>query len=903
MKRSTLHITVLSIFFLSITAAAQAQLGSSKWQYSNPKPFGFVSYQISYADNNNALVVGEAGGIAKTTDGGGTWTYFGYATTNASGDLSRPVFNDVQFITPMLAYAVGNDGIMIKTVDGGINWTTVTTPFFADKMEINTVCFTDANTGYIGGDGDATTRKATMYKTTNGGASWQLFYEFPAPATEWINGTIYKIRFSASGVGYVGGAGGMVYKFENGNWYDYSISDATVFPNVNAIDTVLYDNFNGGYDTVVTTYSDNTWGLYQQNYRAIAILNDTAVVVGTQNNGGLIRINTSTPAGSYLMLNNGSSYASQYHTLNSPQIYNLATRNGITVAGTSSDGRLLLSNDKGFTWNAQDIYPAGSPEAEISFYGIDISASNRFGLCGQAGIIADSVTQWRRPFTYVKKSLGFSGYGIESISFADANYGMAAGSGGTILRTADGGTNWEDVSNPSFNPWDSYTSIMCTSPNTVLAAASNGMFYKSLDRATSFDLLFTEPTGGNFSAMHFINEDTGWLVANVRYPDYVNYVDTFHQVIYRTYDGGTTWDTSTTVFPYETDYSLNNYLYEIKFLNASIGYVAGANGTIYKTTDGGIHWAKQTVPAFASDKNIRSLAVADANTAYATGDQALVMKTIDGGNTWTLCNTGLPTLYANYPKILMYNATQGLLFASGAVYSTNSGGASWTPYYAPITDLLSAATFAPIAGCSSGICQKVFAAGFFRGNILKLDADVVLPVKFSNLTGTGTTAGNQLFWTAFAQESVNYFEIERSADGTSFQKIADKVYPGSLNYQSYQWLDADAVAGRNYYRVKATERGGAVYYTNIVMIANRKPAKWNYLVSDDNLILNNVKVQAGNVTAMVMNEAGQTVAAKSWNQNGGAFNQVMLLPPAARGIYIVKVNNEGTVYSFKIFIQ
>jgi photosystem II stability/assembly factor-like uncharacterized protein len=881
-----------------------AQLDNSQWKYSNPKPFGFVSYQISYADNNTALVVGEAGGIAKTTDGGGSWTYFGYTTTNASGAISRPVFNDVQFVNASLAYAVGNDGIMVKTIDGGTNWSLVTTPFYNDQMEINTVCFTDANTGYIAGDGDAITQQATIYKTTNGGASWQPMYTFPAPAISWLSSAIYKIRFSANGVGYVGGAAGMVYKYENGNWYDYSITDTTVFPNVNAIDTVYFPNWNGGYDTIATTYTDNTFGLSQQNYRAIAVLNDTVVVVGTQNNGGLIRINTSGSTGSYLMLNNGSAFASQYAPLNSPQIYNLATRDGITVAGTSSEGKILMSTDRGITWAANAVYPEGSSEAGISFYGIDISSSNRFGLCGQAGIIADSTSSWRKPFVYTKKSLGFSGYGITSIAFADPVYGMAVGSGGTILRTADGGNSWEDVSNPSFNPWDTYTSIAYPSPNTVIAAASNGMFYKSFDRATSFDLLFTEEHGGNLTAMDFINEDTGWLVANVRYPDNVNYVDTFHQIIYHTYDGGTTWDSSTTVLPFETDYSLNNYLYEIKFLNASIGYAAGANGTVYKTTDGGITWIHQTnVPSFAGDKSIKSIAVADANTAYASGDQALVMKTIDGGNTWTLCNTGLPTLYANYPKILMYDANQGLLFASGAVYTTLNGGASWKPYYAPITDLLSSACFAPLAGCSSGICKKVYAAGFFRGNILKLDADVVLPVKFSNLTGTGTTAGNQLFWTAFAQEAVSYFEIERSVDGTNFQKIADRLYPGGFNYQSYQWLDETAIAGRNYYRIKATERTGAIFYTNIVMIASKKAAKWNYLVSNDNLIVSNVKVQQGNITAVIMNPAGQTVAAKSWNQNGGAFNQVILLPPTAKGIYIVKIDNEGAVYSFKILIQ
>ncbi len=903
MRKSTLQSFAIVLICFLVAGSVKAQIDNSKWKFSNPKPFGFVSYQISYADDNNALVVGEAGGIAKTTDGGGTWTYFAYTTTNAAGDISRPFFNDVQYVNPQLAYAVGNDGIMVKSVDGGTNWSLVTTPFYAGQMEINTVYFSSADTGYIGGDGDAVTQQATIYKTTDGGSSWQPMYVFPAPAVSWLSSAIYKIRFSPSGIGYVGGAAGMIFKYEAGNWYDYSITDTTVFTNVNAIDTVLFDNWNGGFDTVATTYSDNIWGLNQQNYRAIAIVNDTVVVLGTQNNGGLVRINTETVSGSYIMLNNGSALAQRYAPLNSPQIYNLACRDGVTVAGTSSEGKILMSSDKGLNWHADNVYPEGSSEAGISFYGIDISSANRFGLCGQAGIIADSVSSWRRPFVYVKQSLGFSGYGIESMDFYDADYGMAVGSGGTILRTADGGTTWEDVSNPSFNPWDSYTSIAYTTPDNVLAAASNGMFYKSLDRASSFDLLFTEPNNGSFTAMDFINEDTGWLVANITYTD-TDFNSTFHQIIYHTTDGGNTWDSSSTVFPVVADYSLNNYLYEIKFLNSLTGYVAGANGTIYKTTDGGITWVHLTnVPGFAADKAIKSISIADENTVYASGDQALVMKSTDGGNTWSMCNTGLATLYANYPKLLMYDANQGLVFSSGSVYSTIDGGASWKPYYAPLSDLLGAACFAPVTGCTSGICKKAFAAGFFRGNILKLDADVVLPVKFSNLTGSGTLKGNQLFWTAFAQESVSYFEIERSPDGTHFQKISARLYPGSFSSQSYQWLDETAPAGKNYYRVRATERSGAIFYTNIVVLNAIKAAQWNYQVSNGSLVLNNVKIIPGNVAVMVINPAGQVVAAKNWNQQETVFNQSILLPATARGVYAVKIINQGAVESFRIFVR
>ncbi|MES2847956.1 MAG: YCF48-related protein, partial [Bacteroidota bacterium] len=805
MKKFTLQLSALLVFFFA-GLVANAQIGTGKWSFSNPKPFGFFSWAISYADDNNALVVGEAGGIAKTTDGGGTWAYMSYVTP-VDGEMTKPNFNDVQFVSGSLAYAVGNYGVMVKSVDGGLNWTAVNTPFAADKMEINTVFFTDANTGYIGGDGDATTRQCTLYKTTDGGASWQPEYVFPAPTIEWLSAALYKVRFNANGVGYVGGAAGLIWKYQNAVWSDYSITDVTDFPNVHAEDTVYYDNWEGGIDTVVTTYADNTFGLNQQNYRAIAILSDSEVVIGTQNNGGLVRINTATPTGDFLLLNNGSAYAQIYAPIGSPQIYNLCTRDGNTIAGTSSAGHILLSGDRGFTWQSKPVYPEGSEEAAFGFYGIDISPSNRFGLCGMGGVVADSVSSWRKPFTTAKQSIGFSGYGIESISFADAGNGIAAGSGGTMLRTEDGGNSWQNISNPSFNPWDYYTSIAYISPNVLMAAASNGMFYRSADKGTSFDLLFTEDSAGNLAGMHFINEDTGWLAANVMSTNQETWITTYHQVIYRTVDGGLSWDSSNTVLPSTEDYSVNRSLYDIKFLNGNIGYAVGSVGTIYKSIDGGLTWTLQTnIPASETNKIIKSIAIVDENIVFVSGDEGMVMKTIDGGASWQLTNTGLPGGYARFEKILMLDASQGMTFANGNVYTTLDGGANWSVYYAPISDNFKGACLAPITGCSGPVCKKVFAGGFFRGNIMKFDSDIVLPVKFSNLTGTGTAQGNQLFWTAFTQENVNWFEIERSEDGVNFSKLAEKVYPGTAGYQSYQWLDKSITGGRNYYRVKAVER-------------------------------------------------------------------------------------------------
>jgi photosystem II stability/assembly factor-like uncharacterized protein len=894
-------VLFLIAFTTQKTVLAQTGVGDTRWQFSNPKPFGFWGSQLSYADDNNVLIVGEAGGIAKSTDGGGTWAYFSYTVANSMGATTQPTLNDVHFINSNVAYAVGTEGIVIKSTDGGINWNLLQTPFFAQGKEVHSVFFTHADTGFIVGAANTDTRRATLYRTVDAGATWQSFYEFPEPDVSWFSGDMLKIRFTPSGTGYVTGTGGGIFKYSSGSWTKYSLSRTnTVYANVNAIDTLIRENFNGGFDTIVTNYDDNIWGLHSNNYRLLTVLNDSVIITGAQNNGGLIRLNTSTPAGYYHLINNNNAIHPKYAPIGSTQFYNAVNKDANTIWSTTSYGDLLTSTDGGYHWTGHKIYPVGTFESNLDIWGIALSPGGRLGVCGARGMMADSIAgQWRRPYKVVTSP---NGSGIDDVHFFDADYGVVCGGGGLLQRTSNSGDTWEDVSISGFSNWDYLSGVQSLTRDTIVAVASNGGFYKSGDRGSTMDLLFQDPKNANFNGVHFLNKDTGWIVANQRLYDNINYVDTTHNVIYHTYDGGNTWDTSLTSFPYQTGWTAT-LLNQIQFFNANLGFAIGTQGTIYKSVDGGINWVKVTaLPTEANSATFYSLDIADANTVFVTGD-GVILKSTDAGTSWELINNGLQGGYVRYNKILAYNPAMLLVFSGNKVYSSKNAGSSWDVYYAPVADMLTAAAFAPLANCSTGICKKVFAGGVFKGNILKLDAAVVLPVKMGALTGTGTPEGNQLFWTAFAQENVKHFEVERSTNGTRFTKIGDDLQPGAFARQSYQWLDALPVEGTNYYRVKAVERDGAVIYTNIVAINGKKAVKWNYYVAQQNLVVNNVKVDAGMINISLLSQTGQTVVSKTWNHAGGAFNQLLQLPTAVNGIYLLRITSNGQSVTHKVFIQ
>jgi photosystem II stability/assembly factor-like uncharacterized protein len=142
------------------------------------------------------------------------------------------------------------------------------------------------------------------------------------------------------------------------------------------------------------------------------------------------------------------------------------------------------------------------------------------------------------------------------------------------------------------------------------------------------------------------------------------------------YDGGGTWyPISPTgnadgywVTPYVIHPSNHNILY--------LGY-----DRIYKTTDGGNSWNAGTNVITTT---YRHLAVAPSNGNYVyAATLSSIWRSTDGANTWTNITAGLPSAYISYISV-KYNDpnTLWLTFSSYStavkVYKSTDGGSTWT---------------------------------------------------------------------------------------------------------------------------------------------------------------------------------------------------------------------------------
>ena len=150
-----------------------------------------------------------------------------------------------------------------------------------------------------------------------------------------------------------------------------------------------------------------------------------------------------------------------------------------------------------------------------------------------------------------------------SVYFTDINNGFAVGTNGIIVRTSNGGINWENSASGTSND---LTSVFFADQNKGWIVGNAGTIIRTIDGGINWEVQ-TSVTSDDLFSVHFINSDHGWISGE-------------NGTLLKTTDNGTSWveQTGITRFP----------LYSIFFTDVNTGWAVGAFGTIIKTTNGGV---------------------------------------------------------------------------------------------------------------------------------------------------------------------------------------------------------------------------------------------------------------------------------------------------------------------------
>jgi gliding motility-associated-like protein len=776
MNKSFLQIgkrPLLSLLLLLFVVTTFAQVGQGSIKFSNPKPMGFTSMYASFADNTNGICVGNVGAIGKTTDAGATWQYGVFSYLDVTGMEVRPTFADVHFVTSNVAYAVGTAGAMAKSVDGGINWTLVKNPLYNVNLDINAVWFINKDTGYIGGKAIKTaTSTATginittnetdpdaapkLYFTKNGGTTWDSiaaptgaktmmgYVNNPtyAPIKKAISAwgkEIFRIRFVNATTGYVVGSTNTVYeriqssatatttnsgnwaalvwKFDNGSLIDYSVSK----------EKLGYTGIlpSGGTLTATTAYSPNSTPAGQY-LKAFTPINDSVIVAATFNNGMVVKISTGKSQTSASTVETGVNYPGKFEIVYNQQPPNGYPKVPITsdpfpgsnmvsmrytpsgsIVCTSGAGRLVYSKDQGTSWGYTYPFPTSTNYTNAQLYALDVTPNGRIVAFGDQGVYADSLpnaASWKSTYVTATPATGAS-----QISFLDCNNGITAGGFGLIMSTTDGGKTWNDKTNQAWKA--SLLSIygIAAADNKFFFTLSNGNIYSTSDVAATNDLIFNSPIATTLNGIAAVGKRI-WAVG-IRYGEPV-----YKAVLFRSLDGGTTWDTTKTAFPTGTPAPNLQY---IQFANQDTGYVVGTKGKVFRTFNGGDTWTDISPAGSPATGSISSLGVSSTNAKVAyfyvsAYPNKYLYKTMDAGATWKDVSPNLPTLaWGNITSQVIHDANNAYFVSGNTVLKTNDGGVTYTWEHIPNSGIVNGATFYPavVPAGTTMDQRKVFFAG------------------------------------------------------------------------------------------------------------------------------------------------------------------------------------------------
>lgn len=96
-----------------------------------------------------------------------------------------------------------------------------------------------------------------------------------------------------------------------------------------------------------------------------------------------------------------------------------------------------------------------------------------------------------------------------------------------------------------------------------------------------------------------------------------------------------------------------------------------------------------------------------------------------------------------------------------------------------------------------------------------------LPIELIDLHGKNIGDVNNIYWTTASEINNDYFSIERSSDGITFDEIERVDGAGnSTTIINYSIQDSEYKDGINYYRLKQTDFNGDFEYSKVIVIDN-----------------------------------------------------------------------------------
>jgi hypothetical protein len=179
-----------------------------------------------------------------------------------------------------------------------------------------------------------------------------------------------------------------------------------------------------------------------------------------------------------------------------------------------------------------------------------------------------------------------------------------------------------------------------------------------------------------------------------------------------------------------------------------------------------------------------------------------------------------------------------------------------------------------------------------------------LPITLIDFTAKAEGKKVRLDWETGSEENNDFFTVERSLDGKTFEKVFTKDGAGNSKTNLYYFgYDNKPYTGISYYRLKQTDFDGKFAYSDIISVnvqGENRTSELNLKVYPNpvsNQLLH-VDLHAQNnatYTMSIINEIGQQIFTDTYDALVGNNNYEIHLPNVVPGMYVLEIKNDKDI--------
>jgi photosystem II stability/assembly factor-like uncharacterized protein len=624
----------------------------SGWEMTNGPFSGSISsLTVDPTDSGILYSITQKSEVYKSTDGGLSWTYFSTTDTTTQENIRAQQLEIAATDNQLFYLGTGSQG-MYKSTDGGYTWVHTSNGLpenqygylSVDKIIIDPtptnhdIVYVRLDMGYM------------IYKTINGGQNWVMINDQTADLTPVQDLLIYPHDNQTLYIGlwhYVSSQPhpekGGTWKATNGglNWLQISGTCPWCLPkdiygnwvrvNELAMGSQGSPRLYAGTDYCLCGSDDGgeNWGMIEivgipvQDHQRITALeidpnDDKTIYVGVQDEDNW------NLSGLWVTTDGGVNWT-QAADFKGTRVWAIEICPGDSTVFVHVGGGWHRRGSSAQQWE------------QVNFDGIAdvrVSALSRVLLPNRGFIYAG--TEFG---VYHTQDGGENWYsrGLEDqyiyalVMDLNNTQKVLVGTMDGVYKTVDGGENWVEKNN-GLTAWGAFTLAMDPADSDILYVGTTDGIFKTLDGGENWVEKGEFPFSDNFV----------WRLAIARYDPLVLYAsveDWFgtERKIYKSINGGESWQDVSGNLP--TDMEV--WGISISPADSNVVYI-GTNGYgIYKTVDGGTTWELKN--SGLTSTKIISLAISQwyDEIVFAGTDDEGVFTTVDGGENWHNLDDGL----------------------------------------------------------------------------------------------------------------------------------------------------------------------------------------------------------------------------------------------------------------------